>query len=184
MAQPLKQLSALLLQQFKQTTLLFVRGAKKRRGKSKYVLKSSASIPKGGPVPPDYKTVAYIPIPPHLEVDAWQKRGLDRKSPVLWHENWQMQKDARKRALCVLHGPLRTRLNCLRYNGFLPLELKQLADQEICWLPKQSNRDGIKNRCIYTSRARSNKLRWRMSRFMFRGIADHGKLSGVMRAKW
>ena len=179
----LKRSSTVLLKSLHQTKLFAVRGSKRNRPK-KFELKSSASIPKGGPVPPDHQTVAYIPVPPHLEPDAWGRRGLDRKAPILWHENWQMQKDARKRALCVVHGPLRTRLNCLRHNGFLPLELKQLADQEICWLPKQSNRNGIKNRCILTSRARSNKFRWRISRFMFRHFADHGKMSGVMRAKW
>ena len=184
MASTFSLCSRILLQNFKQLTVQSVRYGPRRKKIKRKVMKTSATIPSGGPVPPEYETVAYIPVPDHLQPDVWGRRGLDRKAPMLWHENWQMQKDARKRALSVVHGPLRTRLNCLQYNGFLPLELKQLADQEICWLPKQSCRDGVTNRCMLTSRPRGNKHRWRLSRIVFRRFADHGQMSGIMRAKW
>ena len=172
-----------ILNNLHHVTTLSVRGGKKYR--KKVALKSSASIPKGGPVPPDHETVAYVPIPWHLTPEGWSTRGSKAtKSPKLWHEDWRMQRDARKRALCVLHGPLRARLNCLRHNGFLPLEMKQLADQEISCLPKQSDYASCNNRCILTGRPRGNKKRWRISRMMFRNFADHGLMSGIMRGKW
>ena len=172
-----------------QLTVLAIRNAtKKKRQHFKPVidplLESSASIPKGGPIPPTHKTVAYIPVPYHLQPDVWQRRNTKGKTIWLWHENWQMQKDARKRALATVHGPLRTRLDCIRHNTILPEELRQLADQETCWLPKQSHRYGVRNRCIMTGRQRSIKSQWRVSRIVFRKYADHGEMSGVMRGKW
>ncbi|CAK8697912.1 unnamed protein product [Clavelina lepadiformis] len=148
-------------------------------------LRVSAEIPKGGAVPPDHETVAYVPVPPHLTPEGWGKRGqLDRTYPMLWHENWVMQRDARKRALATLYGPLRLRLGCLQFNGFLPLELKQVADQEICTFPYASNKRGVVNRCVLTSRPRGKRRRWRLSRMMFRHFADHGQMCGITRAKW
>jgi|ERR1712135_180200 len=154
-------------------------------GKRRYKQKTSATIPKGGPIPPDIETVSYLPLPDHLEPDSWGKRGdLSRVSPRLWHVNWQMQKDARKRATATYYGPLRTRIDCLRLNGFLPLELKELADYELCTLPRDSDRIRVVNRCVMTSRPRGKKRRWRLSRMMIRNIMDHGMMSGLMRAKW
>ena len=153
--------------------------------KRRYKQKTSAVIPKGGPVAPDFQTVSYKPLPEHLDPEHWGKRGdLSRKSPTLWHVNWQMQKDARKRATATYYGPLRTRMDCLRFNGFLPLELKELADYEICTLPKDSNRIRTVNRCVMTSRPRGKKRRWRLSRMTLRHIMDHGMMSGIMRGKW
>ena len=40
------------------------------------------------------------------------------------------------------------------------------------------------NRCVITGRARGKKRRWRISRFVFRHLADYNKLSGVTRAWW
>lgn len=172
-----------------QLTVLAVRNAtKKKRQHYKReldpILESSASIPKGGPIPPTHKTVAYVPVPLHLEADVWQRRNVDHKGIWLWHENWEMQKDNRKRALNKLHGPLRTRLNCIRHNSILPEELRQLADQETCWLLKQSHPFAMRNRCMVTGRQRSVKKKWRVSRIVFRKYADHGEMSGIMRGKW
>lgn len=51
-------------------------------------------------------------------------------------------------------------------------------------IPRQTALRQIQSRCILTSRPRGNVLRWRISRIMFRHLADYNKLSGVQRAIW
>lgn len=59
-----------------------------------------------------------------------------------------------------------------------------MADEEIAALPRDSCPVRIRNRCVMTSRPRGVKRRWRLSRIVFRHLADHGQLSGVQRAIW
>lgn len=40
------------------------------------------------------------------------------------------------------------------------------------------------NRCAVTGRARGGLRRWRVSRFVFRHMADYNMLPGVTRAMW
>jgi len=135
------------------------------------------------PPPPTDETVAYWPEPEHLTSDYWKSRGQGSR-PVLWHVNWLMQRDARRRALAEYYGPLQMRLDCLTYNGFLPLELRQISHREFETLPRQSNRYATKRRCTVTSRCRGRKTRWRVSRIVFREVADHSKMAGTTRAMW
>lgn len=78
----------------------------------------------------------------------------------------------------------RLRINALRKNTILPPELKEVADREIDALQRNSSICRITHRCAVTGRARGTVLRWRMSRFVFRQLADHNKLAGVQRAMW
>ena len=153
--------------------------------KNIFPIKNSASVAKGGPKAPDFETVAYKPLPEHLHVDVWQKNGdPTRKSPVLYYTKWSQQRDARLRAVSTYYGPIRLRLMALQFNGFLPLEAKQLADSDISHLPRESDKNKVINRCVMTSRARGKKVRWRISRFRHRHMADHGQMSGTFRAVW
>ena len=151
----------------------------------KFDMISSASKPKGGPKPPDFETVAYKHQPQYLSQESWQRRGdMDSKSIKLWHTKWAQQKDARKRAVATFYGDIRTRLQALRFNGFLPNELKQVADVELYTLPVDSDESRIRNGCVFTGRKRGKKTRWRASRFVHRQMADHGMAAGTMRAVW
>ncbi|KAM9706671.1 small ribosomal subunit protein uS14m isoform 1-T1 [Dama dama] len=62
--------------------------------------------------------------------------------------------------------------------------LEEVADEEIAALPRDSCPVRIRNRCVMTSRPRGVKRRWRLSRIVFRHLADHGQLSGIQRAIW
>lgn len=161
---------------------------KKRKipySKLKFDMISSASKPKGGPKPPDFETVAYKHQPENLSMYSWQRRGdMNRKSITLWHSKWMQQKDARRRAVATYYGDLRLRLQSLRFNGFLPNDLKQVADVELHTLPVDSNEKLVKNGCAFTGRKRGKKVRWRASRFVFRQMADHGMAAGTTRAVW
>lgn len=62
--------------------------------------------------------------------------------------------------------------------------LQELADKEIAALPRDSCPVRIRNRCVMTSRPRGVKRRWRLSRIVFRHLADHNQMSGIIRARW
>lgn len=62
--------------------------------------------------------------------------------------------------------------------------LQEVADKEIAALPRDSCPVRIRNRCVMTSRPRGVKRRWRLSRIVFRYLADHNQMSGILRARW
>lgn len=95
-----------------------------------------------------------------------------------------MKKDHRKRQTVKNEHVYRLRINALRKNKVLPKELQDIADQEIHALNRDSSIVRIVNRCVVTSRPRGVVQRWRLSRFIFRHLADYNKLAGVQRAMW
>ncbi|KAK4880149.1 hypothetical protein RN001_008295 [Aquatica leii] len=98
--------------------------------------------------------------------------------------NALMVRDVKRRRMVTEYTPLRLRLNSIRKNDILPPELKQITDGEIHALPRDSCWRRINYRCVITSRPRGNVHRWRISRLVFRHLADYNKLSGVQRAIW
>lgn len=95
-----------------------------------------------------------------------------------------MIKDVRKRKCVAEHGIDRLRVNALRKNNILPIELRELASAEIHAQPRDSSITRIRQRCALTSRPRGVVHRWRLSRMVFRQLADYNKLSSVQRAMW
>lgn len=96
--------------------------------------------------------------------------------------NAHMKKDNRRRQTVKNENITRLRLNALRKNTILPHELQEIADAEIDALPRDSSHCRLVMRCAVTSRPRNNVVRYRLSRFVFRELADHNLLSGVQRA--
>ncbi|KAJ6654649.1 hypothetical protein lerEdw1_006671 [Lerista edwardsae] len=103
---------------------------------------------------------------------------------VRGYVNWRMLRDVKRRKMAFEYADQRLRLNSLRKNKILPKELQEEADKEIAALPRDSCPVRIRNRCVLTSRPRAVVWRWRLSRIVFRHLADHGQLSGVQRAMW
>lgn len=60
-------------------------------------------------------------------------------------------------------------------------EINQQFDKII---PRQTALRQLTPRCVLTSRGHGVVCRWRLSRIMFRELADYNKLSGVQRAIW
>ncbi|XP_052251509.1 28S ribosomal protein S14, mitochondrial-like [Dreissena polymorpha] len=98
--------------------------------------------------------------------------------------NWPMKKDYTKRQCVKENFVTRMRLNAIRKNNILPLELRQIADKEIAEEPRDSNPIRLVNRCVLTGRGRGTVQHYRVSRIMWRHFADYNKLSGVKRACW
>lgn len=60
-------------------------------------------------------------------------------------------------------------------------EVNQQFDKTI---PRQTALRQLTPRCVLTSRGHGVVYRWRLSRIMFRELADYNKLSGIQRAIW
>jgi small subunit ribosomal protein S14 len=96
-----------------------------------------------------------------------------------------MIKDYKKRMTVKKYAVDRIRLNTLRKNDILPIELRDIASHELHNnFPRDSAMNRIVNRCMITSRPRGNVVRFRCSRIMFRHFADYNKLAGIQRAMW
>ncbi|XP_063154566.1 small ribosomal subunit protein uS14m [Candoia aspera] len=101
-----------------------------------------------------------------------------------YYVDWRMLRDVKRRKMAFDYADQRLRLNCIRKNKILPKELQEITDKEIANLPRDSCPVRIHNRCVLTSRPRGVKRRWRLSRIVFRHLADHAQLSGIQRAMW
>ncbi|KAJ4428829.1 hypothetical protein ANN_25822 [Periplaneta americana] len=63
-------------------------------------------------------------------------------------------------------------------------ETEEIADKEVAALPRDSNYIRVRHRCAITSRPRGVVFKWRLSRIVWRHLADYNKLAGVQRAMW
>ncbi|XP_014215005.1 28S ribosomal protein S14, mitochondrial [Copidosoma floridanum] len=98
---------------------------------------------------------------------------------------FKTMRDMKRRQLTKESAPDRLRLLGLKRNNILPLEIRDLASQTFVeTIPKCSSKIGVTRRCVVTSRGYGTVYRWRISRFVFRHLADHNLLSGVQRAMW
>lgn len=98
--------------------------------------------------------------------------------------NWQMLRDVKRRRLVKQYDCIRLRHLAIRRNTIVPKEIQDLADQTIRALPRDCHWTRLIGRCAITSRPRGVVRLHRLSRLMFRHLADYNKLSGVIRAKW
>lgn len=96
-----------------------------------------------------------------------------------------MLKDYKRRMMVKEHAIDRIRLNTVKKNDVLPFELREVAGKELHNnFPRDSCFIRIRERCAITSRPRGCVIKFRVSRIVFRDLADYNKLSGVQRAMW
>ncbi|XP_020278568.1 28S ribosomal protein S14, mitochondrial [Pseudomyrmex gracilis] len=94
-------------------------------------------------------------------------------------------RDIKRRKLAEKHAEERLRLVALKRNNILPIEIRDLAQQQIDeTIPRQTALRQLTPRCVVTSRGRGNLVRWRISRFIFRHLIDYNKMAGMQRAMW
>ncbi|XP_060085919.1 small ribosomal subunit protein uS14m-like [Ylistrum balloti] len=98
--------------------------------------------------------------------------------------DWKMRRDAKRRDLVKEYGMERLRYNALKRNTILPSNIREKAAEDLMTLPLNSSISRVHKRCIITSRPRGNLKRFRMSRIVWRKLADYNKLSGVTRSSW
>ncbi|RWS29778.1 28S ribosomal protein S14-like protein [Leptotrombidium deliense] len=120
------------------------------------------------------KRVVNDPNFPGFEIN---KKGLE------W-TNWLMLRDLRRRYQASEWNAQRVCLQAICRNRFVPNTLREEALRDIVEMPRNSNIQRITNRCSITSRARGRVRPWRISRLVFRHLADYNYLSGVMKSTW
>ncbi|KRZ73538.1 putative 40S ribosomal protein S14, mitochondrial [Trichinella papuae] len=92
---------------------------------------------------------------------------------------WAMRRDWRRRQVIAEYNDLRIRMKAILRNDFLPMAIRQEMKLDMQKLPRCCFPRYVRNICQITGRKRGNVTRYRLSRFVFRDMADHGKLSGV-----
>ncbi|OAD57919.1 28S ribosomal protein S14, mitochondrial [Eufriesea mexicana] len=96
-----------------------------------------------------------------------------------------MIRDVKRRKMAEDYAPERLRLLAMKRNDILPAELREIVDKEFDEkIPRQTALRQLTPRCALTSRGHGCIYRWRLSRIMFRHLADYNKLAGVQRAIW
>lgn len=66
----------------------------------------------------------------------------------------------------------------------LPSDMRDKFRYKLSKLPRNSNMTRLRNRCIFTGRSRGVYQKFRMSRIVFRTLANKGELMGVKKASW
>ena len=108
---------------------------------------------------------------------------FEKQECIKWAE-WSMLKDVKRRHIVEKHWQYRNNLMSLAYCRTLPSIVRDLAIEERNSTPLNASVTRLNNRCSITSRPRGKYPRYRTSRLVWRDLADHGLLSGVIRAKW
>lgn len=110
--------------------------------------------------------------------------GLGLQQVRTKYTDCRMIRDVKRRKMVAEFSKERLNVNALRKNDILPAEIRALADTEIAAFPRDSCLVRVRERCALTSRPRGIVHRFRVSRIVWRHLADYNKLSGVQRAMW
>ncbi|XP_057327280.1 28S ribosomal protein S14, mitochondrial [Microplitis mediator] len=101
-----------------------------------------------------------------------------------WVNAW-MKRDVKRRRANRDYAETRVRLMALKRCTILPKEIRAIADEQMLTkVPRISSVHQLTHRCVLTSRARGVIFPWRLSRFVFRHMADYNKIAGIQRAIW
>nr|CAG4635883.1 EOG090X0MNX [Artemia franciscana] len=117
--------------------------------------------------------------------------GLQAKSVVDQQQvrqkwaDWRMIKDNKRRQCVKNHFEERIRHLAVKKATVLPPELQAVAAKEVEEkFPRDASYIRVVNRCSVTSRPRGTVERYRLSRIVWRHLADYNKLSSVQKAIW
>lgn len=98
--------------------------------------------------------------------------------------NWRMHREVKRRHIVADYAQYRMNMHSLANCRTLPSVIRDVALEERNSTPRDASINHLVNRCSITSRARGKWPRYRLSRIIWRDLADHGLLSGSIRAKW
>ncbi|KAH7719849.1 CBR-SYM-4 protein [Aphelenchoides avenae] len=117
---------------------------------------------------------------PYYVEREWWKHG---KRYTFW-ANWVMKNQVVRREVLAELGPDRQRLKALKFNTVLPQAIRDECGERLHNMPRYSRPGRVLAICQFTGKRRGKIKRFRLSRHLFRHLADHGQLSGVQRAMW
>lgn len=106
------------------------------------------------------------------------------KQECLKWTNWRMLREVKRRHIVSDYAQYRLNMHSLANCRTLPSVIRDIALDERNSTPRDASVTHLVNRCSVTSRARGKWPRYRLSRIVWRDLADHGLVSGAIRAKW
>ncbi len=95
-----------------------------------------------------------------------------------------INKNNRRKKMVKKYAGKRARLNAVVKNKSLTMEERFAATLKLAKLPRNSNKNRVRNRCALTGRARGNYRKFGMSRLMLRKLASEGMIPGVTKSSW
>ncbi|CAI5442994.1 unnamed protein product [Caenorhabditis angaria] len=110
----------------------------------------------------------------------WWKTG---KRMTFW-ATWRQLRDVKRRQQVQEVGADRMRLKAIKFNTILPQAIRDEAADKLFTARRYDHPRLILNMCQFTGRQRGKIKPYRLSRHLFRKMADHSSLSGVQRAMW
>ena len=122
-------------------------------------------------------------IPRRRQVENISMPNFEKIECLKW-ANWMMLRDVKRRHLNAKYWQYRLNMHSLAYCRTLPSVIRDIALEERNSTPRDASVNHLNNRCSLTSRGRGKFWRYRLSRIVWRDLADHGLLSGPIRAKW
>lgn len=107
------------------------------------------------------------------------------KVECLKWSDWMMLRDVKRRLKNAEYWQYRLNLKNLSASLTLPSIVRDIAAEErLANTPLDSSVARLNNRCALTSRSRGKFYKYKLSRIVWRDMADHGMLAGPIRAKW
>ncbi|CAK7338450.1 unnamed protein product [Dovyalis caffra] len=93
-------------------------------------------------------------------------------------------KDHHRRLLAEKFELRRNLYKALVRDPTLPQEMRELHAYKLAKLPRNSSFTRVRNRCVFSGRPRGVYQLFRMSRIVFRTLANQGVLNGIRKASW
>nr|AKI85095.1 ribosomal protein S14 [Geranium incanum] len=112
-----------------------------------------------------------------------QKVGSVRPGKLKIDENRNVE-DHRRRVLANKYELRRNLYKAMCRDPSLPSDMRDAYRCKLSRLPRNSSFTRIRNRCIFSGRARGVYRKFRMSRIVFREMARNRELMGVTKASW
>jgi small subunit ribosomal protein S14 len=96
----------------------------------------------------------------------------------------QIERNNRRRRAAEKYAEHRRALKAVLRDPNSSDEQKDDARARLAALPRNSNPNRIRNRCLLTGRPRANYRKFGISRIAFRELALLGEIPGVRKASW
>ncbi|KAI1724397.1 WD domain, g-beta repeat domain-containing protein [Ditylenchus destructor] len=113
---------------------------------------------------------------------AWWNSGRSTFDRYCYWTNWVMQRDYRHRAQLANRGEDRLRFKAMTRCTTLPQAIRDEFQEKLNKFPAHCHPKRIYNMCMFTGAKRGKIKRYRVNRYIFRRMADHGQLCGVQRS--
>ncbi|XP_057764649.1 external alternative NAD(P)H-ubiquinone oxidoreductase B2, mitochondrial-like [Salvia miltiorrhiza] len=108
----------------------------------------------------------------------------DEKPPRTHPDRNRNKLDHRRRLLAAKYELRRNLYKALCRDPNLPSAMRVKYRCKLSNLPRNSSFTRVRNRCIFSGRPRGVYKKFRMSRIVFRTLANQGQLIGIKKASW